>query len=58
MRKNKKIYHVTGGDLELDEDCAICQGMKKAEEDGRELDYSELMELFKIQNKNNRHRSS
>lgn len=38
----------------LFDDCAICQGAKQAEEEGRNLDESELRRLFDEQNRKNR----
>ncbi len=35
------------------DDCIICQGTKKAEEEGRSLGESELRELFDKANKSN-----
>jgi len=53
----EKITHLVVGDPSKDdcENCEICKGMKKAEEEGRELGYEELMGLFDRQNNvNNR----
>ena len=33
------------------DDCPICQAMKKAEEEGRELNEQELKEVFDLANK-------
>ena len=33
-------------DMEFFDDCPICQGLKKAKEEGRELSLEELKELF------------
>ena len=35
------------------DDCPICQAMKKAEEEGRELSEEELLKLFEEANKKN-----
>lgn len=40
-------------DIEFFDDCPICQGMKKAKEEGRELSKDELMRLFEEANKKN-----
>lgn len=37
-------------DTEFFDDCPICQGMKKAKEEGRELSLEELQQLFKEAN--------
>lgn len=35
------------------DDCAICRSMRKAEEEGRDLSFEELQELFRKQNTQN-----
>lgn len=41
---------ISSSDMVYD-DCPICQAMKKAEEEGRELDDKELKEVFDLANK-------
>ncbi|OGG11814.1 hypothetical protein A2Z00_03750 [Candidatus Gottesmanbacteria bacterium RBG_13_45_10] len=53
--KTRKPKHVTSyetSDFYFD-DCAICRGMKKAEEQGKNLNTEELKALFNKQNKQN-----
>lgn len=46
MEKNKKLNNKLNED-DLFDDCPICQAMKAAQEQGRELTIEELKELFK-----------
>lgn len=48
-KKKEQTYLVTGGEPEYD-DCPICQAMKKAEEEGRNLSEKELAEVFAMAN--------
>lgn len=47
IKKQKKT------DWEYFDDCIVCQGMKKSEEQGRELSLEELQELFQKANEQN-----
>lgn len=40
-------------DVEFFDDCPICQGLKKAKEEGRELSAEELKKLFEEANTKN-----
>lgn len=55
---NRKVAVVTVkdpnfADTEFFDDCPICQGLKKAKEEGRELSEEELRKLFEEANKKN-----
>ena len=49
MRSKKiqsKVIKFSDSEFYFD-DCAICQGMKKAEDEGKELNLNQLKSLFK-----------
>ncbi len=49
--KNKKVELVNNfSDEDLFDDCPICQAMKAAKNEGRELSFEELQRLFKKAN--------
>lgn len=55
---NEKVSVVTVkdpkfADTEFFDDCPICQGLKKAKEEGRTLSEEELRKLFEEANKKN-----
>jgi len=44
------IFQDQNSDTPYFDDCPVCQAMKKAEEEGRELSYEELKKAFKEAN--------
>lgn len=48
-KKKEQVFLVSGGEADYD-DCPICQAMKKAEEEGRNLSMEELTETFDMAN--------
>lgn len=64
MAKKKKIEKQNGDIAKFSEsefyfdDCAICQGVKSAEETGRSLGSDDLRKLFKKANKNSKNLKS
>lgn len=50
MKKKEPSMAVVSSSDELYDDCPICQAMKKAEEEGRNLNMEELTEVFEMAN--------
>lgn len=51
---SKPKTNADGGEDFFFDDCIICQGMKKAQKEGKSLNETELRDLFEKQNMKNR----